>query len=90
MSRSYKHFPYCKDVNSSKWGKRYYNKQIRKMKKVPSRNAYRRMTNKYDYIYDYCSSEIWEEYKHFVEHPRWWMEPEEAKYFDYYKYYLMK
>ena len=60
------------------------------MKEVPSGNAYRRMTNKYDYIYDYCSSETWEEYKYFAENPSWWMNPKEAKYFDYYKCYLMK
>lgn len=30
MSHSYKKYPFCKDRQSSKWGKRYCNKIVRK------------------------------------------------------------
>ena len=90
LSRSYKHFPFCKDVKSSKWGKRLCNKRIRKLKDIPSGKAYCRMNEKWDYIYDYCHSETWKSYKQWCERPRWWREPEKADYFEWYKTYKMK
>jgi hypothetical protein len=48
MSRSYKHFPFYKDVNSSKWGKRVCNKRIRKsLKEMPKKgNIHKKMNQK--------------------------------------------
>lgn len=90
MSRSYKKFPFVKDVNSSKWGKRNSNKRVRKMKNIPNGNAYRKLTERWDYIYDYACSQSWKEYKQWCERPRWWGEQEKANYFDWYKMYKMK
>lgn len=90
MSRSYKHFPYCKDRNSSKWGKRQCNKRARKIQNLPNGNAYRKLTERWDYIYDYCSSMTWKEYKEWCEHPRWWKDFEEANYYEWYKTYKRK
>lgn len=91
MSRSYKDYPFCKDVKSSKWGKKVCNKRIRKIKDIPNGNNYRRMNKKWDYIYDYCDSMTWKEYKQWCEHPRWWKDSAEtAEYFKWYKTYKMK
>ena len=40
MSRSYKKYPSVKDRDSSKWGKRYCNKKVRKTLDIPNGNAY--------------------------------------------------
>ena len=56
MSRSWKHFPFVKDRQSSKWGKRYCNKKVRKAKDVPNGKAYRKLVEPWDYIYDYSCS----------------------------------
>lgn len=57
MSRSYKKFPFVKDRESCKWGKRYCNKKVRKTKDVPNGKAYRKVVSSWDYIYDYCHYE---------------------------------
>lgn len=90
MSRSYKKFPWVKDRDSSKWGKRYCNKVIRKTKDIPNGGAFKKVSERWDYIYDYGFYETWEDYKHYCENPRWWQEPEEANYFEWYKMYKMK
>ena len=90
MSRSFKHFPFVKDRDSCKWGKRYCNKKIRKTKDIPNGKAYRKFIEPWDYIYDFWSSETWEEYKERCEHPKWWGKPEEANHWDWWKYYKMK
>ena len=92
MSRSYKHYPFCKDVRSSKWGKRVCNKRIRKHKaEMPRKsNIHKKMNEKWDFIYDYCSSDTWEEYKKWVEIPRFWKENEKANYWDWYRWYKRK
>jgi len=92
MSRSYKHYPFCKDVHSSKWGKRICNKRIRKNKaEMPKKsNIHKKLNEKWDYIYDYCNSDTWEEYKKWVEIPRFWKETEIANYWDWYKWYKRK
>ena len=59
MSRSYKKTPFVKDKQSSKWGKRYCNKRVRKAKDVPNGKAYRKLTEPWDFIYDYSHIE-WE------------------------------
>lgn len=90
MSRSYRHFPCVKDKESCKWGKRQCNKKIRKMKDIPNGNGYKRMVCKWDYLWDYKSYETWEDYQEFCRRPRWWREPEEPVYWDWYKSYKMK
>lgn len=90
MSRSFKHFPFVKDTDSCKWGKRYCNKKIRKTKDIPNGKAYRKFIEPWDYIYDFWCSETWEEYKERCEHPKWWGKPEEANHWDWWKYYKMK
>lgn len=57
MSRSYKKYPFVKDRNSAKWGKRYCNKRVRKTKDIPNGRAYKKLTEPWDFIYDYCHSE---------------------------------
>ena len=90
MSRSYKKFPFVQDRDSSKWGKRYCNKRVRKTMDIPNGKFYRKLTEPWDYIYDHCSSETWKEYKQGTEMSRWWREPKEANYFDWYRCYKMK
>lgn len=90
MSRSVKKIPFVKDRESCKWGKRYCNKKVRKAKDIPNGKAYRKLTEPWDFIYDYSCSETWEEYKHWCECPRWWREPIEANYWDWWKTYKMK
>ena len=70
MSRSYKHYPFVKDRDSSKWGKRYCNKRVRKAKNIPNGKAYKKLTEPWDYIYDYSFSETWEEYLQWFKQPR--------------------
>ena len=88
MSRSYKHFPFYKDVNSSKWGKRVCNKRIRKsLKEMPKKgNIHKKMNQKWDFIYDYSSREFWEEYVEWCKHP-FYGEPD---YYEWYKWYKRK
>lgn len=91
MSRSYKKFPWVKDRDSSKWGKKYCNKQVRKTKDIPNGGAYKKIAERWDYIYDHGCYETWEDYKQYCENPCWyWQEPEEANYFEWYKIYKMK
>ena len=91
MSRSYKKFPWVKDRDSSKWGKKYCNKQVRKVKDIPNGCAYKKIAERWDYIYDYGFYETWEEYQQYCKNPRWYgQEPEEPVYFDWYKMYKMK
>ena len=61
MSRSVKKFPFVKDRQSCKWGKRYCNKIVRKTKDVPNGKAYRRLIEPWDYIYDYSCVEFKED-----------------------------
>ena len=58
MSRSYKKYPFVKDRQSCKWGKRYCNKRVRKTKDIPNGKAYRKITEPWDYIYDYSCTEF--------------------------------
>lgn len=93
MSRSYKRYPFCKDRDSSKWGKRYCNKRVRKAKDVPNGKAYRKLTEPWDFIYDYCCSETWEEYKNYHKNHTWWKrswEGDKIEYWYWYKCYKMK
>lgn len=61
MSRSYKKYPFVKDRDSAKWGKRYCNKKVRRTKDVPNGKAYRKLTEPWDFIYDFSHSEFKEE-----------------------------
>ena len=58
MSRSYKHFPFAKDRQSCKWGKRYCNKKVRKTKDIPNGKAYKKILEPWDFIYDYSCTEF--------------------------------
>lgn len=90
MSRSYKHTPSCKAEKSCKWGKRQANKRVRKFKgDLGNGKLYKKLYCSWE-ICDYKFNETWEEYKDWHLHPRWWHEPEEPKYFDWYKSYKMK
>lgn len=90
MSRSFKHYPFCKDRESCKWGKRYANKKVRRTKEIPNGKSYKKLVNSWDFIYDYSNSETWEEYKAWCEKPEWWRSLRKANYFDWYKIYKMK
>lgn len=92
MSRSFKHYPFCKDVNSSKWGKRVCNKRVRKNKEdMPKKgNIHKKMNPKWDFIYDYAFSETWEEYIEWCKSGRYGKEPEEPIYYEWYKWYKQK
>ena len=91
MSRSYKKYPFCKDRESVKWGKRYCNKRVRNTKDIPNGKAYRKVTEPWDFIYDYSCSETWEEYKEwFKRSNKWWQNNKEPDYWDWYKVYKMK
>ena len=90
MSRSYKHFGFCKDRKSSRWGKRQANKKVRKTRDIPNGKAYKKLVEPWDYICDYCFHETWESYKQWCEQPRWWQEYKEPSYWEYYKTYKMK
>lgn len=61
MSRSWKKYPFVKDRQNCKWGKRYCNKIVRKTKDVPNGKAYRRLVEPWDYIYDYSCVEFKED-----------------------------
>lgn len=87
MSRSYKKYPFCKDRQSSKWGKRYCNKIVRRTKDVPNGKAYKKLVEPWDFIYDCSSSQTWKEYKEW--HKKWGYK-EEPNYYDWYKYYIAK
>lgn len=63
MSRSMKKYPYVKDVKSSKWGKKYCSRKIRRIKDIPNGNAYKKMNERWNYIRDYYFSMTWKEYK---------------------------
>lgn len=58
MSRSYKHYPFAKDRDSCKWGKRHCNKKVRNTKDIPNGCAYKKLVEPWDYIYDYCHTEF--------------------------------
>lgn len=88
MSRSYKKYPFCKDRESCKWGKKYCNKQVRKTKDLPNGNFYRKVANHWDYIYDYWDSNTFEEYKDWIK--RWGYEEDGNEHFEWYKIYKMK
>lgn len=91
MSHSYKHYPFCKDRESAKWGKRYCNKRVRKTKDIPNGKAYRKLTEPWDFIYDYSCSETWKEYQQWFNQPHcWWRKNHKADYWDWYKCYKMK
>lgn len=90
MSRSYKKFAWVKDRKSSKWGKRYCNKQIRKIEDIPNGKAYKKLIERWDYIYDYGSHTTWKDYQNYCKNPYWWQDPEEPIYFEWYKIYKMK
>ena len=88
MSRSYKKFPWVKDRDSSKWGKKYCNKQVRKAKDIPNGCAYKKIAERWDYIYDYWDSNTFEEYKEWMK--RWGYKEDGNEYFEWYKIYKMK
>ena len=56
---------------------------------IPNGKAYKKLNKSWE-ICDYKDFETWESYKEWCERPRWWSEPKEANYFDYYKSYKMK
>lgn len=87
MSRSYKKYPFCKDRDSSKWGKRYCNKVVRKTKDIPNGKAYRKLVEPWDFIYDYSFSSTWKEYCH---SHKVWNYPDDPDYWEWYKMYKMK
>lgn len=87
MSRSYKKYPFCKDRQSCKWGKRYCNKKVRRTKDLPSGKAYKKIVEPWDFIYDYSSSLSWKEY---VEWHYQWHYPDEPNYYEWYRYYKGK
>ena len=88
MSRSYKHYPFCKDRQSSKWGKRYCNKRVRNAKDIPNGKAYRKLTEPWDFIYDYACSETWKEYQQWYKNCNW--VEGEPSYWEWYKCYKRK
>jgi len=90
MSRSFKKFPFVKDRDSSKWGKRKCNKKVRKTKDIPNGKAYKKIAERWDYIADYHFYSTWEDYQEDCLHPRWYGKPEEPIYWDWYKIYKMK
>lgn len=87
MGKSYKKYPFCKDRDSSKWGKRYCNKVVRKSKDIPSGKAYKKLVEPWDFIYDYSFSETWKEYQHWHKQ---WNYPGEPDYYEWYKTYKRK
>lgn len=90
MSRSYKHYPFVKDRDSCKWGKRYCNKIVRKTKDIPNGKAYRKLVEPWDYIYDYSCSETWNEYKdRYSRNNRLW-EGDKQEYYYWRRTYIMK
>ena len=82
MSKSIKKFPFYKDTKSSKWGKKYCNKQVRRAKDVPDGRSFKKFASRWDYIYDYCSSESWNEYQKRYK--------EDAIYYEWYRTYIGK
>lgn len=86
MSRSMKHYPFCKDRKSSKRGKQYCNRRIRRtMKKedIPNGKIYKKFNESWDFISDYCFSETWNEYSKRGNN-------KEAIYYDWYRFYMGK
>ena len=88
MSRSYKKFPFCKDRDSGKWGKKYCNKRLRKMTDVPNGSQYQKFTNRWDYIYDYWDSNTWEEWKTW--RAKWGDDVDTLDYYEWYRIYKGK
>lgn len=85
MSRSYKKYPFKKDIRSSKWGKKLCNRVVRKSKDIPKGKGYKKLTEKWDYIYDYTSSETWKSYQ------KWCKATNvEAVYYKWYRFYIAK
>lgn len=92
MSRSYKKIGYCKCERSCKKGKQYANRRLRRKGisyEIPNGKAYKKLNESWD-ICDYSCIVTWKNYQDWCKRPRWWQEPEEANYFEYYKSYKMK
>ena len=92
MSRSYKKFPFCKDAESSKWGKQLCNRHIRRHKnELPNKgNLHKRLNERWDFIYDYSSRMTWEEYAKWCKQGPFGREPIKADYNDWCKWYKRK
>lgn len=90
MSRSYKKYLFYKDVKSSKLGKRKCNKKIRNTENIPNGKSYKKITSKWDYIYDYSCSETWKEYQEYYRQLNWYNTKKESNYIEWYKVYKMK
>ena len=80
MSRSYKKYPSVKDRDSSKWGKRYCNKKVRKTLDIPNGKVYKRIFESWDYITDYRFHLTWKDYQKISN----------ATYYEWYKIYKQK
>lgn len=90
MSRSYRKFPLCKCERSCKWGKKQANKRVRRYKgEISNGRNYKKLYESWE-ICDYAFSETWKEYSHSCLHPRWWSEPEEPIYYEWYRSYIGK
>lgn len=90
MSRSYKKVPHCKCEDSCKWGKRQANKKVRRYKgEITNGKGYKKLYESWN-ICDYHWIETWEQYKEWCERPRWWSDPREAVYYEWYKFYKQK
>lgn len=92
MSRSFKKIGHCKSEKSCKKGKQFANRRLRRKGinfEIPNGKAYKKLNKSWE-ICDYKDFETWKGYKEWCERPRWWSEPKEANYFDYYKSYKMK
>ena len=92
MSRSFKRIGHCKSEKSCKKGKQFANRRLRRKGidyEIPNGKAYKRLNESWD-ICDYHCLMSWKDYEAWCARPRWWSEPYEADYFDYYKSYKMK
>lgn len=92
MSRSFKKVGHCKCERSCKKGKQYANRRLRRKGidyEIPNGKAYKKLNESWD-ICDYHCLMSWKDYEVWCARPRWWQEPREVTYFEYYKSYKMK
>ena len=92
MSRSFKRIGHCKSEKSCKKGKQFANRRLRRKGidyEIPNGKAYKKLNESWD-ICDYHCLMSWKDYEAWCARPRWWSEPYEVDYFDYYKSNKMK